>query len=393
MKASTASIQLILSARTGDQELSKAALKFNRLLFKLERVQEKKETLRNDLDSKLNETVREVLPVFQEWCELRAEFLIAIIHYILNNALSPKDEKGVLNYVEHHYQELMRMPIEFKQEIKEELQKAWMLLITGEEVGEKEEDYEEEVLNDNPFGEFFRERALDYVNEQLKEFGRKIEAADFAEGLSDSEWEAALREKMEVLNTELFGPKKSKKKSKKQLEREQKRDEVDAVKAKSFSALYKQLAKMLHPDGERNEQMREKKTEWMKKLTVAYKSKDIQTLLLLELEWLRTEKNEAQRLSDEKLEYMNAMLSEQVKEAERQLEALIFDPRYRILAAFAGGRGDLLRFQPKSHKRVLTNYLSIELKSIQQMQGSPKEAKRVLKEVIQEMKQGFVSGY
>jgi hypothetical protein len=132
-----------------------------------------------------------------------------------------------------------------------------------------------------------------------------------------------LKEKLDALNSEIFGPKKEKKKSKKQTELEQKKAKLDEVKTKSFSSLYKELAKMLHPDGEANEHMREKKTEWMKKLTVAYKSKDIKTLLLLELEWLRTEKNEAQRLTEEKLEYMNEMLSEQVKEAERQTESLL----------------------------------------------------------------------
>lgn len=384
MKASTASNQLILSARTGDQELSKAALKFNRLLSKLDRVQEKKEILRNELDTKLADTLREVLPVFQEWCNVRVQIITGLIHYLLEYSVSSRDEEVLLDYLEGQIQELMHVPIELKQEIKAEMLHAWAMLTTGEAWEESEPSKTEEPMDEEAFRTEQRKRELDYLNEQLRPFGKRIEASDVGENLSDEEWHIKLKEKIDALNSEIFGQKKEKKKTKKQTEREQKKAKIDEVKAKSFSALYKQLAKMLHPDGETNEQMREKKTEWMKKLTHAYKSKDIKTLLLLELEWLRTEKSEAQRLSEEKLEFMNEMLSEQVKEAERQAEMVLYEPRYRLLAAFAGGRENLLRYHPKNEKRVLSGYLSSDTDVFRQLQTSQKDAKRVVKEVIQD---------
>ncbi len=56
-------------------------------------------------------------------------------------------------------------------------------------------------------------------------------------------------------------------------------------KEPQIDALYKRLAKMLHPDLEQDEGEKERKLHLMQTLTSAYETQDIHTLILLEEKW------------------------------------------------------------------------------------------------------------
>jgi hypothetical protein len=125
--------------------------------------------------------------------------------------------------------------------------------------------------------------------------------------------------------------KKAKPKSKKQLEKEKKEKEIEEVKNRSIGTIYKQLAKILHPDLEPDEDLKIEKQEYMKQLNVAYKNKDIHTLLKLEMLWINKVENSKGNLTEDKLKIYIEVLKEQVKQLENNEQEILFHPRFQVL--------------------------------------------------------------
>ncbi len=57
------------------------------------------------------------------------------------------------------------------------------------------------------------------------------------------------------------------------------------MKKRNLKSLYKQLAKVLHPDLETDPESKLQKEEWMKRLTSAHALGDLRELLSIEFEW------------------------------------------------------------------------------------------------------------
>jgi hypothetical protein len=100
------------------------------------------------------------------------------------------------------------------------------------------------------------------------------------------------------------------------------------LRKKSIGSIYKQLAKVLHPDLEPDAEQRSRKVVLMQELTAAYRANDLHTLLRLELEWIQHEQGDIARLTDNKLTIYNEVLREQVNELQEELFFLSRHPRY-----------------------------------------------------------------
>ncbi|HEX5000309.1 MAG TPA: hypothetical protein VFY29_18955 [Terriglobia bacterium] len=105
--------------------------------------------------------------------------------------------------------------------------------------------------------------------------------------------------------------------------------EAEAFRKKSVANIYKQLARVLHPDLERDSERQKQKVELMQELTVAFRQNDLHTLLRLEMQWIENEGGNLERLTDEKLGVYNEVLRGQVEGLERRQRDLLFHPRYR----------------------------------------------------------------
>ena len=123
-------------------------------------------------------------------------------------------------------------------------------------------------------------------------------------------------------------------KTKKQLEKEAKKQALEALQNKSLHTIYKQLARVLHPDLERDPEKRIFKEELMKKLTAAYDKDDLFALLQIEMEWMSHSVDAAQAHNDADIKLYNAILKEQVAELEMATAMLIMHPRYAALQKF-----------------------------------------------------------
>jgi hypothetical protein len=109
----------------------------------------------------------------------------------------------------------------------------------------------------------------------------------------------------------------------------------EEARKRTVVSIYKQLAKVLHPDLEQDLAIRERKHTLMQELTKAYREGDLHTLLRLELAWLNREEGDLERLSDEKVGIYCELLEEQVEELQAEIRDVPFSPRFSVVARFA----------------------------------------------------------
>jgi hypothetical protein len=121
----------------------------------------------------------------------------------------------------------------------------------------------------------------------------------------------------------------------------QRRRDVEEAKQRSIAVIYKQLARLLHPDLEQDADLRVHKEALMKRVTVAYQAGDLHTLLSLELEWLQGEGQDVGRLTDKKIAVYNEVLRDQIAALEDERTMLLGHPRYHVLHKYFAGPKDV----------------------------------------------------
>ncbi|MDF1547215.1 MAG: hypothetical protein P1P88_05305 [Bacteroidales bacterium] len=131
-----------------------------------------------------------------------------------------------------------------------------------------------------------------------------------------------------------FEEPRERKKTKKQLQREELAKAEEAIQKKSIRSIYITLAKVLHPDTEKDPVLKLEKEELMKKVTVAFEEKDLTTLLKLEMEWVHKETEHLETLSDDKLKIYISALKQQVAELEQKKYSISQNPRYSDIVPF-----------------------------------------------------------
>jgi hypothetical protein len=112
---------------------------------------------------------------------------------------------------------------------------------------------------------------------------------------------------------------------------------AEELRKRSIANIYKQLARVLHPDFERDSGLQKQKVELMQELTAAFRENDLHTLLRLEMEWIEKEGGDLERLTEEKLGVYNEVLAGQVEGLERRLRDMALHPRYRPIVVFNYG--------------------------------------------------------
>ena len=118
------------------------------------------------------------------------------------------------------------------------------------------------------------------------------------------------------------------------IERERLKREIEEAKKRDFKSLYKQLAKILHPDLEPDPTLKSHKEVWMKRLTAAHADGDLREMLAIEMEWLGEESGNLANASDEKLRAYSMVLKEQLAELKERTRFLSYQPEYAPLHRF-----------------------------------------------------------
>ncbi|GAB3246996.1 hypothetical protein GCM10027347_02280 [Larkinella harenae] len=111
-------------------------------------------------------------------------------------------------------------------------------------------------------------------------------------------------------------------KTRKQLEKEARKQTEEHNTTKAVRTVYMALVKAFHPDRERDEAEKERKTSIMHRITEAYRQNNLLALLRLQLEADQLDQQHLKALAEGQLKYYNKILKQQTQELEEQLQHL-----------------------------------------------------------------------
>ena len=288
--------QALVITPKSDKYLSKLQKQFN---ANVKKINELKQKLQNDEASLRQIVVRiqsEIIPV-----EQKHFYKITELVYVFDK---------------HHDDPFFKK--------KEKAKIADFILNKSQELIESNGNKELKILYDKYAHEPFDKMDAEAENataEMMKNmmsamFGVKFDAeADVSDPKKMQEY---MEKKMQEKEANARAKKSNKKKTDKQIEKEEKIKEEAKNVSKAARSIYTDLVKAFHPDRERDETERDRKTEIMKMVTQAYENDDLFELLRLKIE-LQGSDIESLTMADEQLKYYNKILKEQVRELEESL--------------------------------------------------------------------------
>ena len=335
-----------------NQVLSPGQKKFNRQVKQLENLQKRIKSKIIEMDKMLDFYVKQIYPVQTE------EAQISII-YVKTLYLFYKRKRRELSQSEHQLLGML-VKLEFEriqQEIIDkdsELQAIWKKLYKKSYEDSVAEDLNEckaeaiaqlsmmgvdfdpiEIENIKDF-QFLNERVCQLIQEFLSQQGSELhknmqepfEQEPVHKKNGNHQYK---QQSFDFGDFTSFDGQPPKKKTEARRKKELIAKEKEAIKQKSISSIYKQLAKLFHPDLERDESRKLEKEELMQQLTQAYKHKDLHTLLKLELCWIHKKEDGIQQMAEDKLEVYNEILKEQIAELKMEEDQIESHPKYEAI--------------------------------------------------------------
>ncbi|PIQ22036.1 MAG: hypothetical protein COW65_05485 [Cytophagales bacterium CG18_big_fil_WC_8_21_14_2_50_42_9] len=337
------------------QLLSKPQQAFNRLVKKIEKLRHQITSTEQILNEKLTYYSQHLHPLEQELVHLRKQVVKLLFPFYTDKKTLTKKQKQVLKGI--LVQQVNDIFSFSNEEPDEELKQVFEAL-----EGMKYEDAEKQDL----------ENMKDEMSAMFESFSFKMNFDDLHENMSEEEMGRKMQEMEEQFFQQaenLNNRQSTRKKTKKQLEKEERERQAAEIKNKSISRIYKQLAKALHPDLERDAAQKARKEALMQELTTAYENNDLHTLLRLELEWIQKEETNLYQLTDEKLSIYNEVLKEQVAELEAETYMQLEHPRYQPLLRFVMFPEQLRTLNLKREQQDLNEILKSLQKSISRLEG------------------------
>jgi hypothetical protein len=312
----------LVPSPSAGRPLTKAQETFRTLLGKVESLRESIDTEAEQLDATLSFYAAEIVPRIARQTTLQKELVLALAPYLDKSFFPNRHERLDLK----------------------DLTKGLLDEISKAEKGLNEIELREIYNELHGVGYAHQERkTLEGVKAALaKVFAEAGLEADFSE-LESATSEAEFMTKAEELMARALKMKEAAAEATRCAEHgRHDTDDADLraeeVRKKSIANIYKQLARVFHPDLEQDGERQKEKVQLMQELTEAYRQNDLHTLLRLEVEWIENEGGDIERLTEEKLNVYNEVLAGQVEGLERRLQGLVFHPRYRPVVVLAFGR-------------------------------------------------------
>ncbi len=323
LKPESTGLMLVSQRR---RPLTKAQQTFNRLVARIETLRLKLDGETRRLDDALAYYGEHLHPRLRRQTELRKGLVRALAAFLDDKGLKPKSARSTLRQV-----------------IAKELQE-----ILFQEGALSDDDLRAlfERVHGRGFEEVAREEfeeTREQIESMLSDFGIDIDLSDIKPGMSEETLAAKAAETMARLRREVEENQQSssprRRKNQRQMEKEERQRQAEELRKKTVATIYKQLARVLHPDLELDAALRRQKEVLMQELTVAYRNNDMVTLLRLEMEWIEREEGNIEHLTDEKLAIYNQTLKEQIENLEREIYELPYHPRYQPIAVPDGPFG------------------------------------------------------
>ncbi len=279
---------ILIKAKTSSKKvLSEEQQIFKKLKKQIDDAQKKIEKEEKALQCLLKIYYKEIPPLQKKMGKLHeAQFLLLSAHRFNTKKLSTKERLFLMQHMEN-------------------LARYIFQVLSPDETSEEFRTMLKEVFPPPP------EKPADSKEQEPEE--------DFS--FSDEEEESESKGKsFEDLAEELFRKKFTSSLGKKQ----------EPLQKKEMGAIYKQLAKEIHPDLEQDPKKKAEKMELMKKLTTAYKENDMHTLLSLEISITGSREH-----SNEKLKIYNNTLKVQMQQLQMKLNTLHLQHPYAPIADIA----------------------------------------------------------
>lgn len=320
----------LVSVSASNIPLSKAQQTFRRLVAKIEKLQGQfdRETAR--LTDCLNFYAAELHPLEQKILTARKELIRLLFPFLRDPRIRPGPQREALS---DSLSSLLQSVIREQGDlVEEDLQKIFQA-VEGLSVDQAKEDDIQTVS--------------ELIEEDLARMGIDVDLSGFKADMTPEELAARMKD-LEQQFSEQAGtpPPRPRRPSKSQLAKEAREREMEELRTKNIGSLYKQLAKLLHPDLEQDPTLRAEKEAAMKKLTIAHRDGDLHALLKLEIEWISREQADANRLTEEKLALYNQVLKEQAVELQGMIDSAHEHPRYLPLMRYADPFTGLRSFDP-----------------------------------------------
>lgn len=314
---------LIIGKQTG-KTLSKSQQTFNRLTQKIEKLQGELQNNTKKLDECLMFYGTAIHPLEREMLISQKEVTKLLYKFYMNNELVAENlgNKKLQILKEIIIVQLNNILCSDNNEPDEEIKNIYQNIFGVSYEAAAKEDFSE-VMNE--MKSMFSNMGLDI---DLSGIDFKSSEEDILRKIHE------IGEKAKKESENKQAKQAVKKKTKKQLEKELKEQQTEEARNRNISSIYKQLAKVLHPDLEQDAVIKIEKESLMKQLTVAYKANDLPMLLRLEIQWIHKENNHLETLSESKLAVYIQLLKEQIKELEQECSMLSLHPRYLPLKKY-----------------------------------------------------------
>ncbi len=349
--------------------LSKQQQTFNKLIKRIEKLRLDLVRVHTSLDEKLDFYVKNIHPLEQQLTELTKEIIKQLFSFFNNKLFSKKERKNLSGVIAGKLDEIFQLKEGEPDEELKEIFKAVQGISYEKAV---EQDFN--VMKDDMesiFEEFGFEMNLDGLHSKMTPEEMMRKTIEIQEELKQ---QAHQNEQRQTIR----------KKTKKEQEKEEKAKLVEEARARNISSIYKQLAKILHPDLEQNEELKLQKEELMKQLTIAYENNDLHTLLKLELTWIQNEENNFDKLTDDKLGIYNEVLKEQIRELEDELEEVYEHPRYQSLRKFSMYPDEMRSIDLKYEKELAEADSKLMTLQVEKLKGTEKQGLSLVKQLIYE---------
>ncbi|TDH19701.1 hypothetical protein EXU57_22610 [Segetibacter sp. 3557_3] len=353
---------LVIVKQNGES-LSKEQQNFNRLIRKIDVLRTELAKVKKDLSDGLTFYATYIHPLEQQLLEMQKEAVRLLVPFTRYTKSLSRHEKGMLK--DFLIDQLDQIQL-FEEKLDPELGQIF---------------YELNGFTDDDALQLKFERVKSEIRSMFHRMGYDVDLQKLHKDMSEEELIATVREIQENVE-QSAGEHRRTKANEAHTQQKRKASLLNQLRTTNLSAMYKQLAKMLHPDLEQDEDRKVEKETLMKQLTTAYNNNDLHTMLSLEITWMETAKKQNPSASHQKIKLYNRALREQVKELENELYQVKQHPRYHPVMRYEHTNGFGINL--KATKRALESKLGGMRASVKQLQGKQAmlEVKAILLELL-----------
>jgi hypothetical protein len=297
---------------------------FHRLMKRLEKTLKEEEKETHRLDRAHRECVAEIYPLLAKIHRANFEMVRFVREALATGKyrLSARRHRALADLLSAQVTNLREDPVGLTDEEIRELEKI---------AAESGPSQVETLKKQSTAAEL--EALREYFEDAARRAGVDLDLSDLDAAGDPGEFCQNLQARLRAAGTAFVQPdfEPPRRPTRVQREKTCREREDEEAKTRDLKALYKRLAKALHPDREADPEKKRHKEEWMKRLTAAHAARDLREILRIETEWFGEEASHLKEADDGRLRIYCSLLKEQITEVKARMANILANPKYAIL--------------------------------------------------------------